>query len=676
MIDVDLVVAVITISVNAWLGAIVLRQQRPHKASTRLFLGMIAFILLWTFANYAVDKTSSPAGALWWMRALYSFALGFIYLFFLFAEQFGEMRSLLLSSLKNLVHVLAAAAVTATLGTSLVFASATVGPQGLADLSFGSLYLPINFCALALVLWSTAGLVQKARAAASVLVREQIVLIIAGWITFLGLVIIFGAILPYFIPSFVVLSKITPLFSILMVAATAYSIIRHQFLDVKLIAQRGLIFSILLGCILGIYVGTILGLTYLFSVTQSTAALLGGALTTIIGIFSAPEIEKFFKRCTDPIFFKDTYEYSAAIETLGTVLNTSLRLPRMAARSCETLAKLLKPEFVIFFYEKPSQAYGSAGPMEAAAAEEALARTPHAKLPILAGKRVIGTFVLGPRRSGDPYSSQDQALLRTFGIQAAVAFQKAEFYERLKRHSLLLEKKVQSRTKHLEELRQAQRQFMDDISHALQTPLTVLKSTIEVFPTAPLDTQAHYMRTITRSIDDLSRLIRNLLELAAIDAMPTGAQFEEVDLSALVAGVREYVETICREHDIALTSRIAPGIKVAGDAHQIEEAVTNVLSNAVRYTKDCPKRAIALGLRRSEGSVLLSISDTGIGINKEELPHIFDRFYRAQKEQGAGLGLAITYRIMERHHGSISAESVLGAGTTVILQFPEAEAGS
>lgn len=669
MIDLNLVVAFTTILINGSLAGVIILNSPIRKRSTQLFLATIVLILLWTMANYLVDKTGSALHALWYMRAMYAFAVGFILTFFLFAEQFGDIYSPLLTRLSPFVTALAVAALLATVTTSLVFSHAVVGPNGLTDLTFGPLYLPINFCCLALVFWSTAGLLQKRMRTSQPLIKEQILLIIIGWVVFLGLTIIASAILPYFFPALVNASKITPLLSILMVATATYSIIRHQFLDIKLIIQRGLIYSILLGCILGMYVAGILSLTHIFSLASEAAVFLSGGVTVIVGVFGAPAIETFFKRHTDRIFFKDTYEYSVALETLGAVLNANLLLPRLTVRSLRSLDTILRPTYIYFVQSKSGARFGLEGRFGVRVPTHA-ADPGEVRVPIHSSTSRMGEFVLGPKRSGDAYTAQDHALLRTFGIQAAVAFQKAELYEQLKEHSELLEQKVLERTRHLEELRAHQRQFMDDISHALQTPLSVLKSTLEVLPTAPANAQGQFMKTMGRSVDDLSRLIRNLLELAAIDAISEQSAFEAFNLSRLVAEVIEYVRTIGQEHAITIRTHIEPGLQIRGDRHQTEEAITNVLSNAVRYTKDQSERTITVVLEKIPAAIRLTIADTGIGIAEEKLPHIFERFYRAQQEQGSGLGLAIAKRIMERHQGTITATSSLGKGTSLVFTFP------
>jgi len=669
MIDPDIAILIVSVTVNAALGALVWRQHQKSQ-SARLFLLMVLLVICWSIANFAIDTSAQSEVALFWTRSMYVCAIGFMYVFFLFARSFSSIPSMRIRMLAEAITFMAASAVVATLGTDLVFSEATVGEAGLISLGFGPLYLPINLFGIVLVAISIIHLGIKVRRAGRTVLRNQAILIITGWLTFLGLMIIFAAFLPYFIPALVNDSKITPLFSIIMVGCTAYSIVRHQFLDITLIIRRGLIYSMVLGTILGLYIALLLISAYLLGIASDTAAFLSGAVTVVIGIYTAPRIEAYFRKQTDRIFFKDVYEYSVALEELCEVLNTEVRIPYLIQQSLSALARILKPERIEFSYVKTGMRYRSNGSCVEEARGLPWPDDTGFIIPVCSKERILGQFLLWPKRSGDPYTAEDGSLLRTFASQSTVALEKAELYEQLKEYSDDLEVKVRDRTQHLEDLRASQRGFMDDISHALQTPLTVLISAMELVGKNVPSEQNRYVQLATRSMNELSRLIRNLLALARVDAVPEESTSAQFNISSLMQDIVGYVGIICTEQDILLTSDIASGALLHGNQIQIEEAVTNILSNAVRYTANCPVRTIHVSLVRTGASVEISIKDSGIGINPELVPHIFERFYRAQEKQGSGLGLAITKRIVDRHNGSVTVASILGTGTTMTLSFP------
>ncbi len=251
-------------------------------------------------------------------------------------------------------------------------------------------------------------------------------------------------------------------------------------------------------------------------------------------------------------------------------------------------------------------------------------------------------------------------------------FERARLLARERAYAEELEKKVAERTEHLEELQAYQRRMVGDISHALQTPLTVLTSAVENLK-RDSDVPENDVALASQSIERLSQLMYALLRLSKLEALPAESH-ERFSLSAAVSDIAEYIETVCQERGITLTRHIEPDIKMAGDQAQIEELLTNLLSNAVRYTQRSAKREIALTLQRRAGEIDMAVADTGSGIPADSLPHLFERFYRAPNntEPGTGLGLAIVKRIAELHGGTISVESTEGHGATFTVRFPAA----
>ncbi|HEX8947181.1 MAG TPA: HAMP domain-containing sensor histidine kinase [Candidatus Paceibacterota bacterium] len=251
-------------------------------------------------------------------------------------------------------------------------------------------------------------------------------------------------------------------------------------------------------------------------------------------------------------------------------------------------------------------------------------------------------------------------------------FERARLLARERAYAEELEKKVAERTEHLEELQAYQRRMVGDISHALQTPLTVLTSAVENLK-RDSDVPENDVALASQSIERLSQLMYALLRLSKLEALPAESH-ERFSLSAAVSDIAEYIETVCQERGITLTRHIEPDIKMAGDQAQIEELLTNLLSNAVRYTQRSAKREITLTLQRHAGEIDMAVADTGSGIPADSLPHLFERFYRAPNntEPGTGLGLAIVKRIAELHGGTISVESTEGQGATFTVRFPAA----
>lgn len=412
-------------------------------------------------------------------------------------------------------------------------------------------------------------------------------------------------------------------------------IVRHQLMDIRIVAQNGVIYAALLSGLLATYAILLQASAYLIN-SDTLAAPVAAGIATILAGCSFPFIHAYLREATHHIFFPGTYSYPIALEEISKALSRGTDTAMLIAACTETLDRILQPSYITFVFHYD--------------------RTDEVTIPIYIEEECIGQFILGEKKSGRPYTEEDQRLMRTFALQASTAFHKAQMYSELLAQNNELEERVRIRTIHLEELQRNQKQFMDDIAHALQTPLTILKSALEG------KTNKH----ILRSVDDLSRLIRTLLHLAKIESVRE-KQYQSIQLSALVSDLVEYVSVSCAPHKISLSCSVQENVEIMGDAKQLEEAITNILANAVRYTAFAEKRNVSVTLRASNDTALLTISDTGPGIDPERLEHIFKRFYRTQEHEGTGLGLAITKRIIEQHGGHISAANNGGAVISITL---------
>jgi signal transduction histidine kinase len=470
--------------------------------------------------------------------------------------------------------------------------------------------------------------------------------------------------------GFTYLNLVGPLASVGFVIATCYAVIRHQLMDIRVVIQRGTIYSLLISLIVGAYIILLLSISNLFDADMGIAAPLSASIVTIVGIVTIPRIERYFRRVTDKVFFKDRYDYASALEALSVTLNTHIRLFDLAPSLLDTLSSILRPNSLEFIHVATGTTFSSNSSHHFHLDSAPNVPLGGTRIAVSTRDSTIGLFTLGPKRSGDPYTVEDRRLLRTFASQAAVALEKTELYEQLRAYSDSLEEKVEERTRSITELQQKQRELFDDISHALQTPLTVLKGTLELQKTDS-EKEAYSLTSMTASVDDLSMLINNMLRLARMNSLPEEEEFKALSLSELVENVIEYVEIICQQEKITVVKDIQAGLEILGNEKQLSEAVTNLLSNAVKYIGSGPVREIRVIVQTTGTVIEIHVSDTGIGIPQESLSDIFDRFYRAHKHgTGTGLGLAIVKRIVERHGGTIHAESALGKGTRFTISFP------
>lgn len=219
------------------------------------------------------------------------------------------------------------------------------------------------------------------------------------------------------------------------------------------------------------------------------------------------------------------------------------------------------------------------------------------------------------------------------------------------------------------------RQFSADASHELKTPLTAIRGEAEVALMGEAS-PAQYRRSlqsILESSERMSEIVESLLLLARTDAGVELIRKEPVGLSTLCLQALENLERIAARGQITLDVAELDDLTVSGDPLWLNQIVTNLLSNGIKYTPEGGR--VTLALRREGEFAELCVSDTGIGIPAEHLPHIFDRFYRVDKGRaraagGTGLGLSITRWAVEVHDGSITCESTPGEGSTFRVRLP------
>jgi len=541
--------------------------------------------------------------------------------------------------------------------------------------------------------------------------------IIFGGIIFITGGIIFDAFLPTIFNDERFYS-VGPLFFIFFIGFTSYAIIRHQLLDIKIVIQRGLIYSVLFSIIAVVYIlGVLIAGFFLQQITNTTMIVIG-ILTTAAGIYGVPRLEKFFRRETDKIFFKDKYDYSEAVYNLSEILNRNINLETLLSKITDELQAILKAESVhiiipeqkiIFSHDKmirrtkidlspdliraiethpDTVLVVSDVPREieelADAKDDSRRRAleqarrfgeqygVEVAVAIKSSGRLSGLVALGKKMSGDYYTGEDLNLLKTLACQAAVALENAQLYETVRNHSRELEKKVSERTENLKKLQEEQKQMMLEIAHGLQTPLTIIKGELS-FLAGQVENKKE-IKHLEHTIDHVSRFIYDMLRLARQENADE-AKREKVDLSETLEELIENIKIITGDQDIEISGNIKSGISIMGDKPEIEELVMNLSSNSLKYMKPRQKGKIIFDLYRKGRQAVLIITDNGIGIGAEHLPHIFTKLYRIRDEsridkQGTGLGLAISKKIVERHGGTIAAESEVGKGTKFIINFP------
>ena len=219
-----------------------------------------------------------------------------------------------------------------------------------------------------------------------------------------------------------------------------------------------------------------------------------------------------------------------------------------------------------------------------------------------------------------------------------------------------------------------QKRFTADASHELRTPLTTLKGRLQVALSQPRtnETYVDTLQAIQLEVDRLIRLSTDLLLLSRLEQHHQDLSFELVDLSDFLVAIAAQIKPLADLKSLQFVTHIAADLRINACPDHLIRLFLNLLDNAIKYTPE--QGLVSLEAEARNGAVVVSVSDSGIGISEDHLPHLFERFYRVEKSRsrsmgGTGLGLAIAQEIVHRHHGAIWVDSEPSSGTTFTVRF-------
>jgi len=237
---------------------------------------------------------------------------------------------------------------------------------------------------------------------------------------------------------------------------------------------------------------------------------------------------------------------------------------------------------------------------------------------------------------------------------------------------------LQEMDAHQKDLRRIRNDLFAWAGHDLRTPLTSIRAMLEALSDQVVDdpiTRQRYLQIARKEIDYLSRLIDDLFDLARMDAEGLKLDLQPVSLGDLISDTLGWFHTLSIQNRIDLSGSLQAGVDlVYADAQLLNRVLSNLTSNALRFTPAGGR--VVISAERAAGKVLVMVRDNGDGIRPEDLPFIFERFYRGEKSRnratgGSGLGLAICRGIIEAHHERISANSAPGEGTIISFTLQE-----
>lgn len=280
--------------------------------------------------------------------------------------------------------------------------------------------------------------------------------------------------------------------------------------------------------------------------------------------------------------------------------------------------------------------------------------------PLKISNRIIGVINVNNKRTRRRFTRNDQVLLSSIAEQAALAIQNALAYEDTKR------------------LANLKLDFLSDISHELKNPLSTVRESVSVVLdglAGEIDTEkARILEIAIRNIDRLNRLLGSLLDLAKLESGKASLNRSYLDLKKLISECADFIKPSAEAKGIKVKVDFSMKYsKVWADWDRVAQVINNLLNNALKFTP--PGGRISIGAKDRDGKIFIWVQDSGIGIKKEYLPRLFNKFERLgldqQKTEGTGLGLAICKEIVDIHKGKIWAESRLNEGSRFNIILPK-----
>jgi signal transduction histidine kinase len=291
-------------------------------------------------------------------------------------------------------------------------------------------------------------------------------------------------------------------------------------------------------------------------------------------------------------------------------------------------------------------------------------------VPMLREGEPIGVVAIW-RDEVRPFSARDTQLVTSFADQAVIAIENVRLFD-----------EIQDKSRQLEIANQHKSEFLANMSHELRTPLNAIIGFSEVLIERMFgelnEKQDDYLKDIFTSGKHLLSLINDILDLSKIEAGRMELDADTFDAAAALGNAMTLVRERAQRHGIALSLDVDPQLgdgtgQIRADERKFKQIMLNLLSNAVKFTPDGGKIGVRAML--ANGALEVAVSDTGIGIAKEDQEAVFEEFrqvgrHYTNKQEGTGLGLALTKRFVELHGGTLRLESELGHGSTFTFTIP------
>ncbi len=711
---VEITLGIITFLLNSFLGLFVF-YRNTRSWTNRFFLILTFLINIYLVTNYLSLHPPLPTAdnQLFWIRVV-MFVCSFIgpALFLLIHTFPGDKITL---SRTKLISLLLLCTISATASLLPFVFTSIEYPAGQPVPKPGPA-IPIFFIDfVGLFLISILLLILKYKRAKGIEKTQHLYFLLGIVSTFsvMGIsTVVFVVILKFSGAVF-----LGPISTLSLIAFVAYAIVKHRFLDVRLVVARAVSYALLItlfGLLYSLFFATISSLFITASIESKTITV--STILALIMAFSFQSVRRGLEKITDSFLYKDKYNTDKLLYDLTLIMASSLQLEELTHQLLKNLLQQMRINRAAFIltdggkiYEVAHEGYKETPEFN----EDDIVQLENKNQTLIfeelsedstkkimrnldfsivlnlhtAGQQ-IGILTLGEKMSGDIYTNEDIKVLEIFVPEATVAIKNALSYEEIRRFNITLKDEVkQATTKltraniHLKELDHLKDEFVSLASHELRTPMTAIKSYLWLAlnkSTKPLpDDTKKNLEVSYRETERLIKLVQNMLTISRIEGKRLELNIEPIDIYELTKQLYDELKIKAVERKIKFTLATSPEkLIVHADKEKIAEVMQNLIGNALKYTPE--KGSVSISFSLKPGKVGIYVSDTGSGISSENLTKLFQKFGRLEdakksRTQGTGLGLYISKQIVDLHKGQIKVESEVDKGTTFIVELPLAQ---
>ncbi len=718
----ELVILVIGLVFNLFICSLVLIKN-PKQLTNRTIAATAIALVAWEGPNYLADKATTHT--LFWNRATF-LAPMFIFIFsslFIAALKGDKFPKKTLALLLSVTALFSALAFTGTVAVS-VYPRYSGSVQTGYNIRHGSLYLLIIAWTLILIAQFVLTLLIAWRKARGQL-KKQLNIVVYGSVCATALAIVTNLVLPNLTNSSSS-AQFAPIASVIFMGSLAFAIFRHGLFDIKLIVARSLAYVLSLLSLASVFVLGTFAITNLFfdssSLKTSTTRWIY-TLTAVILAFLFTPLRQFFDRITNRFFYRDAYDTQTFLNLFNKGLVSTYKLDQLLAKCAQITEENLKPSYCLFSIPGPKSLPDRlVGSSEETHLKDEPALVLKSLKEYMAGRNLLitdlldeeehamhhflgrndisivaqltssssdkqaetGYLILGPKRSGNLYSSQDLKVIEIIANELVIAVQNALRFEEIENFNITLQQRVDDATRKmrranekLKTLDETKDDFISMASHQLRTPLTSVKGYISLILEGDAGkitpVQHKMLQQAFFSSQQMVYLIADLLNVSRLRTGKFIIQPTPVHLARVISEELSQLKETAKLHSINLEYKPPKDFpELMLDETKTRQVIMNFIDNAIYYTPQ--GGTIDVELEDKGHSIELRVIDSGIGVPKSEQPHLFTKFYRAAnarkaRPDGTGLGLYMARKVIVAQGGSIIFDSKEGNGSTFGFTF-------